>query len=509
MIIAGGVNIYPAEIEGEILAHPGVGDVAVFGVPDDDMGEQIKAVIEPAAGLRGRRRAGGVGHGAPRGPAGQVQVAQVDRLLRRAPPRAHRQAPQAPAPRPVLGRPRPARSDACGSARGAMEARRARCVAFRRRARRWRSSILGVGAAHGRGARAEPSLLTASRVPRRCGKLLRPCRVKKVDAWDDADRIMARYAPVTLMLLPAVWLAGMVLAFTPMFWALGSDFPREAFTRSGSSLFTLGFAFAKDLPGDHPAASWPPPIGLGAGGAADLVPPVDLRPVLPAGGPGGPARHAGGHAARPGRAARAGRPHRLAGAARRPVDRLGPLVRGARGEPHLQRRPALLPQPAPGAVVAHGGGLRPRHGVAPRSRASTCPARSRPSCASARASSPCVASPTPSTSRTTPIPRPTDPISRDPRGVRRGVRSAGGRRRPAAAPTATRPGATSPAGGSTTTRCSSASARLIVAADRAVVVRPRHRRTAHRSAAVAGRPPLSRGGRRGGGRRSRAPRPPR
>ena len=52
MIIAGGVNIYPAEIEGEILAHPGVGDVAVFGIPDDDMGEQIKAVVEPAAGAR-------------------------------------------------------------------------------------------------------------------------------------------------------------------------------------------------------------------------------------------------------------------------------------------------------------------------------------------------------------------------------------------------------------------------------------------------------------------------
>jgi len=50
MIIAGGVNIYPAEIEGEILAHPGVGDVAVFGIPDDDMGEQIKAVVEPVAG---------------------------------------------------------------------------------------------------------------------------------------------------------------------------------------------------------------------------------------------------------------------------------------------------------------------------------------------------------------------------------------------------------------------------------------------------------------------------
>ncbi len=50
MIIAGGVNIYPAEIEGEILAHPGVGDVAVFGVPDDDMGEAIKAIVEPAGG---------------------------------------------------------------------------------------------------------------------------------------------------------------------------------------------------------------------------------------------------------------------------------------------------------------------------------------------------------------------------------------------------------------------------------------------------------------------------
>jgi long-chain acyl-CoA synthetase len=51
MIIAGGVNIYPAEIEGEILAHPQVGDVAVFGIPDDDLGEQVKAVVEPAAGV--------------------------------------------------------------------------------------------------------------------------------------------------------------------------------------------------------------------------------------------------------------------------------------------------------------------------------------------------------------------------------------------------------------------------------------------------------------------------
>src|SRR4051794_18674121 len=47
MIIAGGVNIYPAEIEGAIQEHPQVADVAVFGIPDEDMGEQIKAVVQP------------------------------------------------------------------------------------------------------------------------------------------------------------------------------------------------------------------------------------------------------------------------------------------------------------------------------------------------------------------------------------------------------------------------------------------------------------------------------
>jgi long-chain acyl-CoA synthetase len=51
MIISGGVNIYPAEIEGELLAHPKVGDAAVFGIPHADWGEEIKAVIEPAAGV--------------------------------------------------------------------------------------------------------------------------------------------------------------------------------------------------------------------------------------------------------------------------------------------------------------------------------------------------------------------------------------------------------------------------------------------------------------------------
>jgi long-chain acyl-CoA synthetase len=47
MIIAGGINIYPAEIEGCIQEHPQVADVAVFGVPHPDMGEEIKAVVQP------------------------------------------------------------------------------------------------------------------------------------------------------------------------------------------------------------------------------------------------------------------------------------------------------------------------------------------------------------------------------------------------------------------------------------------------------------------------------
>ena len=50
MIISGGANIYPAEIEAEIIMHPKVADVAVFGIPDDDWGEQVKAVVEPLPG---------------------------------------------------------------------------------------------------------------------------------------------------------------------------------------------------------------------------------------------------------------------------------------------------------------------------------------------------------------------------------------------------------------------------------------------------------------------------
>jgi fatty-acyl-CoA synthase len=51
MIISGGVNIYPREIEDVLTLHPKVDDVAVIGVPDAEMGEQVKAVVQPAAGV--------------------------------------------------------------------------------------------------------------------------------------------------------------------------------------------------------------------------------------------------------------------------------------------------------------------------------------------------------------------------------------------------------------------------------------------------------------------------
>jgi long-chain acyl-CoA synthetase len=47
MVISGGANIYPAEIEGVLVSHPKVIDAAVFGVPDEDWGEAVKAVVEP------------------------------------------------------------------------------------------------------------------------------------------------------------------------------------------------------------------------------------------------------------------------------------------------------------------------------------------------------------------------------------------------------------------------------------------------------------------------------
>ncbi len=51
MIISGGVNIYPQECENLLITHPKVADAAVFGVPNEDLGEEVKAVVQPMPGV--------------------------------------------------------------------------------------------------------------------------------------------------------------------------------------------------------------------------------------------------------------------------------------------------------------------------------------------------------------------------------------------------------------------------------------------------------------------------
>jgi long-chain acyl-CoA synthetase len=51
MIISGGVNIYPQECENLLITHPKIADAAVFGVPNADLGEEVKAVVQPMPGV--------------------------------------------------------------------------------------------------------------------------------------------------------------------------------------------------------------------------------------------------------------------------------------------------------------------------------------------------------------------------------------------------------------------------------------------------------------------------
>jgi fatty-acyl-CoA synthase len=51
MIISGGVNIYPQEIENELIMHPKVEDVAVIGIPHPEFGEEVKAIVQPVVGI--------------------------------------------------------------------------------------------------------------------------------------------------------------------------------------------------------------------------------------------------------------------------------------------------------------------------------------------------------------------------------------------------------------------------------------------------------------------------
>ena len=110
MIISGGVNIYPQEAENVLVTHPKVVDVAVFGVPNDDFGEEVKAVVQPVEMPADAEEADALAKeliAFCRDAPGRRQVPPLDRLPRRAPPPPDRQALQAPPQGRVLDRRRP------------------------------------------------------------------------------------------------------------------------------------------------------------------------------------------------------------------------------------------------------------------------------------------------------------------------------------------------------------------------------------------------------------------
>ena len=100
MVISGGVNIYPAEIELVLQEMPGVADCAVFGIPDEEFGEALAAAVQ----LESRQHRGaGRDAGFRARPSRQLQGAANHHASRRAATRRHGQDLQAAAARAVLG----------------------------------------------------------------------------------------------------------------------------------------------------------------------------------------------------------------------------------------------------------------------------------------------------------------------------------------------------------------------------------------------------------------------
>ncbi len=94
LVVSGGSNVYPAEVEAALDSHPAVRSSVVFGVPDDDLGERVHALVDAPGRRDGRGPAG------PRQqPAGPLQGAARHRPGRRAAARRRRQG----APHPAQG----------------------------------------------------------------------------------------------------------------------------------------------------------------------------------------------------------------------------------------------------------------------------------------------------------------------------------------------------------------------------------------------------------------------
>lgn len=73
-------------------------------------------------------------------------------------------------------------------------------------------------------------------------------RLRKVTTYEDRDRLMALYAPLTLLLLPGVWVIVISFGYMLMFWAIEPRPLYDAFSLSGSSLLTLGFTKSEGIP---------------------------------------------------------------------------------------------------------------------------------------------------------------------------------------------------------------------------------------------------------------------
>ncbi len=103
MIISGGVNIYPQECENLLITHPKVADAAVFGVPNADLGEEVKAVVQPMPGVDPSARACRRADRLLRTVAVAPKSAALDRFRGGAAAAADGKTLQAPAARPLLG----------------------------------------------------------------------------------------------------------------------------------------------------------------------------------------------------------------------------------------------------------------------------------------------------------------------------------------------------------------------------------------------------------------------
>ena len=191
-------------------------------------------------------------------------------------------------------------------------------------------------------------------------------RLRRVTTYEERDQMLALYAPISLLMLPAVWLAVILFGYILMYWAIEPRPLYDVFSLSGSSLLTLGFTksegvlslvleFSEAVFGLTMAAlliAYLPTMYSAFSRREAMVAMLDVR----AGTPPTPLELIS-------------RAHRIRGldCADRIVGCVGGVVRRDRGEPHVAGGAGLLSFAAAECIVDHGGGEHSRyrrvHGV--------------------------------------------------------------------------------------------------------------------------------------------------